>query len=87
MQAGAPNIACLLIGRIVAGVAIGILSMVVPLYNVSTSTGMAGLCMLTSSDVDGNSATGNSWLHRRSGTANDRIWVHHCKLGTLDIDI
>lgn len=35
MQAGAPNIACLLIGRIVAGVAIGILSMVVPLYNVS----------------------------------------------------
>lgn len=33
MQAGAPNIACLLIGRIVAGVAIGILSMVVPLYN------------------------------------------------------
>ena len=37
MQAGAPNIACLLIGRIVAGVAIGILSMVVPLYNVGTS--------------------------------------------------
>lgn len=34
MQAGAPNIACLLIGRIVAGVAIGILSTVVPLYNV-----------------------------------------------------
>ncbi|GJJ08104.1 hypothetical protein Clacol_002312 [Clathrus columnatus] len=33
MQAGASNIACLLIGRIVAGVAIGILSMVVPLYN------------------------------------------------------
>jgi predicted MFS family arabinose efflux permease len=37
MQAGAPNIACLLIGRIVAGVAIGILSMVVPLYNVRFS--------------------------------------------------
>ncbi|KIJ52353.1 hypothetical protein M422DRAFT_776037 [Sphaerobolus stellatus SS14] len=33
MQAGANNITTLLIGRIVAGVAIGILSMVVPLYN------------------------------------------------------
>ncbi|EPQ52878.1 general substrate transporter [Gloeophyllum trabeum ATCC 11539] len=33
MQAGANNFACLLIGRIVAGVAIGILSMTVPLYN------------------------------------------------------
>ncbi|KAF8121805.1 sugar transporter [Boletus edulis] len=33
MQAGAPNLACLLAGRIFAGVAIGILSMTVPLYN------------------------------------------------------
>ncbi|KIJ66726.1 hypothetical protein HYDPIDRAFT_108657 [Hydnomerulius pinastri MD-312] len=33
MQAGANNMACLLVGRIVAGVAIGILSMTVPLYN------------------------------------------------------
>ncbi|KAI0734283.1 general substrate transporter [Fomitopsis betulina] len=33
MQAGANNLACLLIGRIVAGFAIGILSMSVPLYN------------------------------------------------------
>ncbi|KAF8556197.1 sugar transporter [Imleria badia] len=33
LQAGAPNMACLLVGRIVAGVAIGILSMTVPLYN------------------------------------------------------
>ncbi|KAI9567330.1 sugar transporter [Boletus coccyginus] len=33
MQSGAPNMACMLIGRIVAGVAIGILSMTVPLYN------------------------------------------------------
>ncbi|TFK45873.1 general substrate transporter [Heliocybe sulcata] len=33
MQAGANNFACLLIGRIVAGLAIGILSMTVPLYN------------------------------------------------------
>jgi len=35
MQGGANNVTTLLIGRIVAGVAIGILSMVVPLYNVS----------------------------------------------------
>ncbi|KAI8980052.1 general substrate transporter [Trametes punicea] len=35
MQAGANNFACMLIGRIVAGFAIGILSMTVPLYNVS----------------------------------------------------
>jgi hypothetical protein len=34
MQAGANNVATLLIGRIVAGVAIGCLSMSVPLYNV-----------------------------------------------------
>ncbi|KAI0077861.1 general substrate transporter [Panus rudis PR-1116 ss-1] len=33
MQAGANNFACMLIGRIVAGFAIGILSMTVPLYN------------------------------------------------------
>ncbi|EPT01377.1 hypothetical protein FOMPIDRAFT_1048820 [Fomitopsis schrenkii] len=33
MQAGANNLACLLIGRIVAGFAVGILSMSVPLYN------------------------------------------------------
>ncbi|KAI0784194.1 general substrate transporter [Abortiporus biennis] len=33
MQAGANNLACMLIGRIVAGFAIGILSMTVPLYN------------------------------------------------------
>ncbi|KAI0767994.1 general substrate transporter [Trametes elegans] len=33
MQAGANNFACMLIGRIIAGVAIGILSMTVPLYN------------------------------------------------------
>ncbi|KAF9223529.1 general substrate transporter [Gyrodon lividus] len=33
MQAGANNMACLISGRIVAGVAIGILSMTVPLYN------------------------------------------------------
>ncbi|KAH9838332.1 general substrate transporter [Rhodofomes roseus] len=33
MQAGANNLACMLIGRIVAGFAIGILSMSVPLYN------------------------------------------------------
>ncbi|KAN0093053.1 General substrate transporter [Tylopilus felleus] len=33
MQAGAPNMACMLVGRIVAGVGIGILSMTVPLYN------------------------------------------------------
>ncbi|KAG7089023.1 hypothetical protein E1B28_010734 [Marasmius oreades] len=33
MQAGAPNIATMMVGRIVAGVAIGILSMTVPLYN------------------------------------------------------
>ncbi|KAH9856650.1 general substrate transporter [Lenzites betulinus] len=33
MQAGANNFACMLVGRIVAGFAIGILSMTVPLYN------------------------------------------------------
>ncbi|KAH9945007.1 general substrate transporter [Epithele typhae] len=33
MQSGANNFACMLIGRIVAGFAIGILSMTVPLYN------------------------------------------------------
>ncbi|OCH84054.1 general substrate transporter, partial [Obba rivulosa] len=33
MQSGANNFACLLVGRIVAGFAIGILSMTVPLYN------------------------------------------------------
>ncbi|KDQ57000.1 hypothetical protein JAAARDRAFT_280302 [Jaapia argillacea MUCL 33604] len=33
MQGGANNYACLLIGRIVGGVAIGMLSMTVPLYN------------------------------------------------------
>ncbi|KZT07730.1 general substrate transporter [Laetiporus sulphureus 93-53] len=33
MQAGANNFACMLIGRIVAGFAIGMLSMTVPLYN------------------------------------------------------
>ncbi|KAI0707119.1 general substrate transporter [Earliella scabrosa] len=33
MQAGANNFACMLIGRIIAGVAIGVLSMTVPLYN------------------------------------------------------
>ncbi|PCH42241.1 general substrate transporter [Wolfiporia cocos MD-104 SS10] len=33
MQCGANNFACMLIGRIVAGFAIGILSMTVPLYN------------------------------------------------------
>ncbi|PFH52909.1 hypothetical protein AMATHDRAFT_138623 [Amanita thiersii Skay4041] len=33
MQAGASNVATLLIGRIVAGFAIGVLSMTVPLYN------------------------------------------------------
>jgi predicted MFS family arabinose efflux permease len=36
MQAGANNFTCLLIGRIIAGFAIGVLSMTVPLYNVST---------------------------------------------------
>lgn len=33
MQSGANNFACMLVGRIVAGFAIGILSMTVPLYN------------------------------------------------------
>ncbi|TRM65012.1 general substrate transporter [Schizophyllum amplum] len=33
MQAGAPNVACLLVGRIIGGFAIGLLSMTVPLYN------------------------------------------------------
>ncbi|KAG8213228.1 sugar transporter [Butyriboletus roseoflavus] len=33
MQSGAPNMACMLVGRIFAGFAIGILSMTVPLYN------------------------------------------------------
>jgi len=33
MQAGASNVATLLIGRIIGGIAIGILSMTVPLYN------------------------------------------------------
>ncbi|THU85524.1 sugar transporter [Dendrothele bispora CBS 962.96] len=33
MQAGASNIATLIVGRVVAGIAIGILSMTVPLYN------------------------------------------------------
>jgi sugar porter (SP) family MFS transporter len=33
MQAGAGNVATLLVGRIVAGLAIGVLSMTVPLYN------------------------------------------------------
>ncbi|OBZ72476.1 High-affinity glucose transporter [Grifola frondosa] len=33
MQSGANNFACMIIGRIVAGFAIGILSMTVPLYN------------------------------------------------------
>lgn len=33
MQAGANNFACMLVGRIVAGFAIGVLSMTVPLYN------------------------------------------------------
>ncbi|EJF64770.1 general substrate transporter [Dichomitus squalens] len=33
MQSGANNFACMLIGRIVAGFAIGVLSMTVPLYN------------------------------------------------------
>ncbi|KAI0635596.1 general substrate transporter [Trametes polyzona] len=33
MQTGANNFACMLIGRIIAGFAIGILSMTVPLYN------------------------------------------------------
>ncbi|KAI0805963.1 general substrate transporter [Irpex lacteus] len=37
MQAGANNFACMLIGRIVAGVAIGLLSMTVPLYNTEIS--------------------------------------------------
>ncbi|KIY44039.1 MFS general substrate transporter, partial [Fistulina hepatica ATCC 64428] len=37
MQAGANNLACLLIGRIVSGFAIGILSMTVPLYNTEIS--------------------------------------------------
>ena len=35
MQAGANNITTMLLGRIIAGVAIGCLSMTVPLYNVS----------------------------------------------------
>ncbi|KAL6302497.1 general substrate transporter [Sparassis latifolia] len=33
MQSGANNFACMLIGRIIAGLAIGVLSMTVPLYN------------------------------------------------------
>ncbi|KXN88486.1 High-affinity glucose transporter [Leucoagaricus sp. SymC.cos] len=37
MQAGAPNVATLLIGRIIGGFAIGILSMTVPLYNTEVA--------------------------------------------------
>lgn len=36
MQCGANNYATLLVGRIVGGFAIGLLSMTVPLYNVSS---------------------------------------------------
>ncbi|KAJ3573126.1 hypothetical protein NP233_g2626 [Leucocoprinus birnbaumii] len=45
MQAGAPNVATLLIGRIIGGFAIGILSMTVPLYNVGYG------CQFIDSDV------------------------------------
>ncbi|KAH9481570.1 High-affinity glucose transporter [Psilocybe cubensis] len=37
MQSGASNVATLLIGRIVAGLAIGVLSMTVPLYNTEVA--------------------------------------------------
>ncbi|KAF8199532.1 sugar transporter [Pholiota molesta] len=37
MQAGASNVATLIVGRIVAGIAIGILSMTVPLYNTEVA--------------------------------------------------
>ncbi|RDX57036.1 general substrate transporter [Lentinus brumalis] len=37
MQSGANNFACMLVGRIVAGFAIGVLSMTVPLYNTETA--------------------------------------------------
>ncbi|KAJ8521114.1 hypothetical protein ONZ45_g2150 [Pleurotus djamor] len=37
MQAGASNVATLMVGRIIAGVAIGILSMTVPLYNTEVA--------------------------------------------------
>jgi len=37
MQAGAPNVATLLIGRIIGGLAIGVLSMTVPLYNTEVA--------------------------------------------------
>lgn len=37
MQAGAPNVATLLVGRIIGGFAIGILSMTVPLYNTEVA--------------------------------------------------
>ena len=82
MQAGAPNIACLLIGRIVAGVAIGILSMVVPLYNVRTRLSTLEGKVADPSRADRNCATKNSRLHCRFGTADDRFWIHHCELGS-----
>ncbi|KAI0034200.1 general substrate transporter [Vararia minispora EC-137] len=36
LQTAAPNMACMLVGRIIGGLAIGLLSMTVPLYNAST---------------------------------------------------
>jgi MFS family permease len=35
IQAGAPNVGALIAGRFIAGVAIGVLSMIVPMYQVS----------------------------------------------------
>ncbi|KAF9485224.1 general substrate transporter [Pholiota conissans] len=37
MQAGASNVATLIVGRVIAGIAIGILSMTVPLYNTEVA--------------------------------------------------